>query len=123
VMVQPFLPEIQEGEWSLVFLGGEYSHAVVKRPADGDFRVQHDFGGTVERREPEGSLIEDARNVLRAAAKATKTAIGDILYARVDGIVRDGGLLLMELEVIEPVLFFSHAPGAAARMAELIVAR
>jgi hypothetical protein len=53
VMVQPFLPEIREGEWSLIFLGGEFSHAVVKRPVDGDFRVQHDFGGTVERREPE----------------------------------------------------------------------
>ena len=123
VMVQPYLPEIQDGEWSLIFLGGEFSHAVVKRPADGDFRVQHDFGGTVERREPDESLIEDARAVLRAAAKATDTRAEEILYARVDGIVRNGALLLMELEVIEPVLFFSHAPGAAARMAELIVSR
>jgi glutathione synthase/RimK-type ligase-like ATP-grasp enzyme len=121
VMVQPFLPEIREGEWSLIFLGGEFSHAVVKHPADGDFRVQHDFGGTVERREPALSLVEDARAVLRAAARATDTHVEEILYARVDGIVRDGALLLMELEVIEPMLFFSHAPGAAARMAELIV--
>jgi glutathione synthase/RimK-type ligase-like ATP-grasp enzyme len=121
VMVQPFLPEIREGEWSLVFLGAEFSHAVVKRPADGEFRVQHDFGGTVERREPGDSLIEDARAVLEAAARATGTRVEEILYARVDGVVRDGGLLLMELEVIEPGLFFSHAPGAAARMAELIV--
>ena len=124
VMVQPFLPEIQEdGEWSLVFLGGDFSHAVVKRPADGDFRVQHDFGGTVERREPSDSLIREAHAVLQAAARATNTAVEEILYARVDGIVRNAGLLLMELEVIEPVLFFSHAPGAAARMAELIVSR
>ena len=123
LMVQPFLPEIRDGEWSLVFLGGEFSHAVVKRPAEGDFRVQHDFGGTVERREPEPSLIEDARAVLHAAARATDTHVEDILYARVDGIVRGGKLLLMELEVIEPALFFSHAPGAAARMAELIVAK
>jgi glutathione synthase/RimK-type ligase-like ATP-grasp enzyme len=124
VMVQPFLEEIQKGgEWSLVFLGGDFSHAVVKRPADGDFRVQHDFGGTVERREPAPSLIEDARAVLQAAARATNTVVEDILYARVDGIERSGALLLMELEVIEPALFFSHAPGAAARMAELIVSR
>jgi len=124
VMVQPFLPEIQEdGEWSLIFLGGDFSHAVVKRPADGDFRVQHDFGGTVERREPTDSLIREARAVLQAAARATSTRVEEILYARVDGIVRNAGLLLMELEVIEPVLFFSHAPGAAARMAELIVSR
>ena len=123
VMVQRFLPEIRDGEWSLIFFGGEFSHAVVKRPADGDFRVQHDFGGTVERREPEPSLIEDARSVLHAAARATGTRVEEILYARVDGIVRDAKLLLMELEVIEPTLFFSHAPGAAARMAELIVSR
>jgi len=121
VMVQPFLPEIRDGEWSLVFLGGEFSHAVLKRPADGDFRVQHDFGGTVERLEPEAFLVEDARAVLHAAARATDTRVEEILYARVDGIVRDEALLLMELELIEPVLFFSHAPGAAARMAELIV--
>jgi glutathione synthase/RimK-type ligase-like ATP-grasp enzyme len=123
VMVQPFLPEIRDGEWSLIFLGGEFSHAVVKRPADGDFRVQQDFGGTVERREPEASLIEDARAVLQAAARVTDTNVEGILYARVDGIVRGGALLLMELEVIEPMLFFSHAPGAAARMADLIVSR
>lgn len=121
VMVQTFLPEIREGEWSLVFLGGEFSHAVVKRPAEGDFRVQHEFGGTVERREPESKIIEDARAALDAAARATDTPVREILYARVDGIIRDEALLLMELEVIEPALYFSHAPGAAARMAELIV--
>ncbi|MEP7065820.1 MAG: hypothetical protein ABI889_07290 [Gemmatimonadota bacterium] len=123
VMLQPFLPEIHEGEWSLIFLGGEFSHAVVKRPASGDFRVQGNFGGTVERRDPVPSLIEDARAVLRAAAEATDTRVEEILYARVDGIDRNGTLLLMELEVIEPQLFFSHAPSAAARMAELIVSQ
>jgi glutathione synthase/RimK-type ligase-like ATP-grasp enzyme len=123
VMVQPFLPEIAEGEWSLVFLGGEFSHAVRKVPAAGEFRVQHDFGGSIERGAPDPALIEDARAVLRAAADATDTRVADILYARVDGVVRSGRLLLMELELIEPVLFFAQAPGAAARMAELIVSR
>jgi glutathione synthase/RimK-type ligase-like ATP-grasp enzyme len=121
VMVQPYLPEIEDGEWSLVFLGGDFSHAVRKVPAAGEFRVQHDFGGSIERREPEPALIEDAGAVLRAAADATDTKVADILYARVDGVVRSGQLLLMELELIEPVLFFTQAPGAAARMAELIV--
>ncbi len=123
VMVQPFLPEIEDGEWSLVFLGGEFSHAVKKRPAAGDFRVQHDFGGTIERCEPDPALVDDASAALRAAAEATDTGLEEILYARVDGVVRAGRLLLMELELIEPVLFFAQAPGAAARMAELIVSR
>jgi glutathione synthase/RimK-type ligase-like ATP-grasp enzyme len=123
VMVQPFLPEIEDGEWSLVFLGGEFSHAVKKRPAAGDFRVQHDFGGTIERCEPDPALVDDASAALRAAAEATDTGLEDILYARVDGVMRSGRLLLMELELIEPVLFFAQAPGAAARMAELIVSR
>jgi glutathione synthase/RimK-type ligase-like ATP-grasp enzyme len=123
VMVQPFLPEIEDGEWSIIFLGGEFSHAVRKVPAAGEFRVQHDFGGSIERRDPDAALIEDARAVLRAAADATHTELADILYARVDGVERAGRLLLMELELIEPVLFFAQAPGAAARMAELIVSR
>lgn len=123
VMVQPFLPEIEDGEWSLVFLGGEFSHAVRKVPVAGEFRVQHDFGGSIERREPDPALVDDAQAVLRATAEATTTEVADILYARVDGVVRSGRLLLMELELIEPVLFFAQAPGAAARMAELIVSR
>lgn len=121
VMVQPFLPEILGGEWSLIFIGGDYSHAVVKIPASGDFRVQHDFGGTVEAREPSATLIGDAQAALRAAADATGTCAPEILYARVDGIERAGRLMLMELELIEPVLFFALGPRAAVRMADLIV--
>lgn len=123
LLVQPFLPEIEDGEWSLVFLGGEFSHAVKKRAIAGDFRVQYNFGGTVERLDPDPLLISDAGAALRATAEATETGVREILYARVDGVVRNGRLLLMELELIEPVLFFAQAPGAAARMAELIVSR
>jgi hypothetical protein len=85
--------------------------------------VQNDFGGTIERLDPDPAIVADARAVLRATAEATNTGVADILYARVDGVVRSGQLLLMELELIEPVLFFAQAPGAAARMAELIVSR
>src|SRR2546426_12755122 len=47
VMVQPFMSEVRDaGEWSLLFLGGRFSHAVLKRPAAGDYRVQWEFGGT-----------------------------------------------------------------------------
>jgi glutathione synthase/RimK-type ligase-like ATP-grasp enzyme len=119
VMVQPFVAEILDGEWSQIFLGGEPSHAVVKRPAPGDFRVQHDFGGSIEAQRPGAALVADARSALCAAADATGTRVEEILYARVDGVERDGRLVLMELELIEPVLFFAYAPGAAERMAAL----
>jgi glutathione synthase/RimK-type ligase-like ATP-grasp enzyme len=121
VMVQPFVPEILKGEWSIIFFGGEFSHGVVKRAAAGDFRVQHDYGGTVESITPTGALIADARAALAAAADATGTRVRDILYARVDGVERSGGLVLMELELIEPVLFFARSATAAERMAELIL--
>ena len=99
VLVQPFLEAINtEGEWSLVFYGGEYSHAVLKRPRQDDFRVQQAHGGTASVREPSTDVIDQARKVLAAAGQQT-------LYARVDGCVVDGKFVLMELELIEPDLF------------------
>lgn len=114
LMVQPFLPAIaSDGEWSLVFVDGAYSHAVRKRPAAGDFRVQEDFGGSTVAAPAPSSLVAAAERALAAVP-------GPWLYARVDG-VRDGaGLLLMELELLEPSLFLGHAPKAAARLARAI---
>jgi len=111
VMVQQFLPAVlREGELSLVFLAGEFSHAVRKRPATGDFRVQEQFGGTAERADVEPGLI-------RQAAAAVAASPGKPLYARVDGVVVDGGLVLMELELVEPTLFFGLESAAADRLA------
>ncbi len=112
-MVQPFLPEIlAEGEWSFIFLGGEFSHAALKKPGAGDFRVQAEHGGGAVRVEPPEELLERAR----AAARL----VPGCLYARVDGVRRGGELLLLELELTEPSLYLSLAPGAARRLAELI---
>ena len=111
VMVQQFLPAVlSEGELSLVFLAGAFSHAVRKRPATGDFRVQEQFGGTVERAEVDPALT-------RQAAAAVAAAPGKPLYARVDGVVVDGRLVLMELELVEPTLFFGLDGAAADRLA------
>lgn len=116
-MVQPFLPEIvDEGEWSFVFLGGEFSHAVLKTPAHGDFRVQEEHGGRTVRREPAPALLAQARDALIAGPRPC-------LYARVDGVRRGGDLLVIELELIEPSLYFAHAPGAAKKLAEAIKER
>lgn len=114
-LLQPFVPEIiSDGEWSLVFFDGQFSHAVVKRAARGDYRVQSEFGGSVETIEPDAALIASARQALAATA-----AIGhaDAAYARVDGVVVDGRFLLMELEMIEPQLFLTGRPDAAERFA------
>lgn len=117
-LIQPFVPEIEtHGEWSLVFIDGEYSHAVLKRPARGDFRVQPAHGGTVQAAEPSNTLRTAARAVLDGLS-----ALGHPkpLYARVDGIEIGGRFTLMELELIEPALHWhadEQAPGRLARAA------
>lgn len=117
VLVQRFLPEVVSGgEWSLVFFGGEFSHAVRKRPRPGDFRVQVEHGGSSAPEAPTPELVDAAGAALRAAP-----GVAD--YARVDGVVAGGEFLLMELECIDPVLFFAAHPPAAARFARRIEER
>lgn len=117
MIVQPLIEEIAvTGEFSLMLFDGEYSHAVVKRPAVGDFRVQPHLGGvTLPCRAPPAGAIGLARAALRAApAHAT--------YARVDIVPDDEGVLrIMELELIEPALFLDHAPDAGAAFVRAIL--
>jgi glutathione synthase/RimK-type ligase-like ATP-grasp enzyme len=114
VMLQPFLDEVcTGGEWSLIFFDGAYSHSVLKRPAAGDFRVQSELGGSHEAAEPPARLVEAAKRTLEAAP-------GRSLYARVDGVDSNGDLLLMELELIDPVLFFALDPAAPSRFARAL---
>jgi len=115
LLVQPYCPEIaSSGEWSLVFFDGEFSHGVLKKPADGDFRVQRHFGGHPTAAIPSPRLVGQAAAIL--------ATIGErLLYARVDGIERDGDFVLMELELNEPYLFLSFSDGAASHFADAIV--
>ena len=115
VIVQDFAEEIQtSGEWSLVFFNKKYSHAVIKRPQIGDFRVQRDFGGTAQAIEAPKQLVGQAHQVIDRIDN-------DLLYARVDGIERKRQLFLMELELIEPYLFFELDQWAAGRFADALV--
>ncbi|MCB2378424.1 hypothetical protein LGH70_12565 [Hymenobacter sp. BT635] len=108
-LVQPFQPEIQtEGEWSLVYLGGKYSHCVLKTPKSGDFRVQHYLGGGIEPRKAPAHLRQAADSIVAQFAQGC-------LYARVDGVDSHGEFLLMELELIEPFLYLDSSEGAFAR--------
>lgn len=112
LMLQPFQQAIlTEGELSLMVIDGHFSHAIRKTPKTGDFRVQDDHGGSVH--------AHQASADEQAFAEAAVAALPfDVLYARVD-IVRDnqGQLSLMELEMIEPELFFRFQPEAADRLA------
>ncbi|MCC6276625.1 MAG: hypothetical protein IT289_01775 [Oligoflexia bacterium] len=117
LMIQPLFEEIRtQGEWSLLFFNGEFSHGVVKKPAMAEFRVQERLGGTVESAVAPGDLIEQAKWVVQQAPVLP-------LYARVDGIWRDKKLHLMELEVLEPSLFLAQSPGSEIRFAHAILSR
>lgn len=114
-VVQPFMPNIvAEGEFSLFYFNGEYSHAINKSPKINDFRVQEEHGGIITEIEPDESLA--------AAGRETVATIGrDLLYARVD-FVRDddGNFCLMELELIEPALYLRMNDRAPQRFAAAI---
>lgn len=121
MMIQPFLPSIAaEGEFSLFYFGGTFSHSIIKRPAAGDFRVQDQFGGY------EGAV--EAPDAAKALAEAALKATGEITgttalaYARVD-MLRDGdgAFRLMELELIEPSLFLRFAPDGGAAFARSLL--
>jgi glutathione synthase/RimK-type ligase-like ATP-grasp enzyme len=113
VMVQKFMDGIvKEGEWSVIFFGGQYSHAVLKIAKAGDFRVQSDFGGTDRAADPPARALQSAIHMVQT--------VDPTLYARVDGVVDDGQFRLMELELIEPALFLSSHPEAPVRFAETI---
>jgi hypothetical protein len=116
-LLQPFLSEVlEEGEWSLIFLGGAFSHAVRKVPARGDFRVQEMWGGRTLSEPPPADAREAARAVLAAVREP-------LLHARVDLVRHEGAPCLVELELIEPILFLANDPGAPRRFAEAIAGR
>jgi len=100
-IVQPFVKEISNGEWSFIFFNSKYSHAILKIPKEGDFRVQHQHGGSISNTTPSENLIAQASVFLRGLPHKT-------LYARVDGVEINGVFKLMELELIEPYLFLNN---------------
>ncbi len=114
-MVQPFLNSIiEEGEYSLFYFNGVYSHTIQKTPAPNDFRVQEEHGGIIE---PFSATPE-----LRATAESILSLLEETpLYARVD-LVREGSnsFALMELELIEPSLYLRMDADAPSRFAQAI---
>jgi glutathione synthase/RimK-type ligase-like ATP-grasp enzyme len=119
MIVQPLVEEIAKtGEFSLMLFDGEFSHAVVKRPKAGDFRVQEHHGGvTLPCPVPPAGAVKLAQDALAAAPAAAA-------YARIDIVPDDQGVLrIMELELIEPSLFLDHAPDEGASFTRSILSR
>lgn len=111
LMIQPFIPEIQNsGEVSLIYFKitqqPYYSHAVLKTAKSGEFRIQSEFGGSVHSYEPTSEEKLLGQRILAHVKQ-------DWVYARVDLIQSQNGLLLCELEMIEPELFLSFSPESA----------
>ena len=110
--IQPFMANVQrEGEYSLFYFDCRYSHAILKVPAEGDFRSQEEHGAEILTVEPPAGLLRAGDRILSLVEPAP-------VYARAD-FVRDRGdrFLLMELELIEPSLYLRTDDGAAARFA------
>lgn len=116
MLIQPFLSAVaDEGEYSVLLFGGDYSHAVVKRPKAGDYRVQLHHGGSDEPCDAPVGAIDLAIAALAAAPAAAA-------YARVDLIrLNDGTLAVIEMELIEPALWLDHAPDRGVSFARAIL--
>jgi glutathione synthase/RimK-type ligase-like ATP-grasp enzyme len=117
MMIQPFFRSVaEEGEYSIMLFGGEFSHAIVKRPKAGDYRVQPHLGGSEEACVAPPGAIELARGALDAAP-------AQAAYARVD-MIRDssGALAIIELELIEPSLWLQHSPDGGAAFVRAVTA-
>lgn len=112
-MIQPFVSEVaSEGELSLMFIGGSYSHTVLKRANP------HDFAASGYR--PKETLVTPSESVVREATRIYKSISPPPLYARVDGVEANGTFMLMELELIEPHLFMDLCPSAAQAFAQAV---
>jgi glutathione synthase/RimK-type ligase-like ATP-grasp enzyme len=107
VLVQPFVAAVErDGEMSVVLFDGHFSHALSKRPATGDYRVQEHHGGTTSLVDPTPGLVELAERV--ASVLPTPT-----LYARIDLVSLRDQWHVIEAEVIEPSLWLDLAPAEA----------
>ena len=114
VMIQPFLESVADfGELSLIYFNGAYSHSILKKPQQGDYRVQDAYGGTNTVFEPEIEAQKIGDQVMSHLPDFS-------LYARVDLVKYQNQWLLMELEAIEPELFLPLDPQASVRLAKAI---
>lgn len=129
LMLQPFLASVtKRGEWSAIFVDGQITHCVRKIPVAGDYRVQDDFGARDEPYTPTPSERAAAEHAMSVVQRADSPCPGvggaPLLYGRADFLwADDGSCLLTELELVEPSLFFRHAPEASETLANALLRR
>ena len=113
LVVQPFIDSIlDDGEYSLFYFIGEYSHAIQKKPKQGDFRVQEEYGAEIVSVDPVPSLLDSADRIMSLVEPVPA-------YARADFVRgRDGRFIVMELELVEPSMYLRMDADAPRRFAE-----
>lgn len=116
VLVQEFVDGIDEGELAGVFFDGVFSHGLRRVPAQGEFRINAQYGGRMERARLAPDIVDQMAAILALLPSPA-------LYARVDGLMRGPRFVLMEVEVNEPGLGLHLAPGAAERFADVLLQR
>lgn len=116
-MLQPFIESVVEtGEYSLFVIGDRVTHAILKKPKTGDFRVQEEHGGLITAYAPDPKLLELGERVLDALPF-------DLLYARIDCVIQDEITMVMEIELIEPALYFRFNEPSAKHFANVLASR
>jgi glutathione synthase/RimK-type ligase-like ATP-grasp enzyme len=115
-IVQEYQPEIVEaGESSLIYFGGEYSHAMIKSPGSGDFRCHPMWGAEMRKHQATRGELNIAEAALNAVGEPTE-------YARIDILETKRGPVIIEVELIEPNLFFNFFPKTVESFSEYIAA-
>jgi glutathione synthase/RimK-type ligase-like ATP-grasp enzyme len=112
LIAQPMVQSVCDvGEYSLFYFAGLYSHAILKTPKSGDFRVQEEHGGLIQ-------SVRIDRDLKKSADEAVQVIESEFLYARVDLVrLADGTPALMELELVEPSLYFPFDEESPRRFA------
>lgn len=129
-MLQDFIPEItSNGEWSLIFFGGKYSHALHKKPGPNSILVHAERGGSLSfSSQPKQHIIDFANAVYQKVLPAFRKTMQveydahSVLYLRLDIIETNAGPVLIECEGVEPELFFRAKPASETAFCEAVAA-
>ena len=125
LILQQYEEAITSGEYSLIFVNGRHTHTILKKPRAGEFRCQGEYGGSTEEIAAvdvprcAGDAAQQIWKFLESKVKKpdneSKARTGrGLVYARIDGIIKDDAFILMEIEAIEPHLWLEAKTGGEA---------